>query len=338
MAFAVRQLQPTDLSRSDVHAVLKASIFRPTPQRIRNYEQRLASKDAGTLAAFSDDRIVGILGFEQAHEAHRTIITIYVDPDARRLGVGRGLVWDLIQQDEHGAVEAETDDDAVEFYHSMGFAIERFGEKYPGVERYRCVYNDSHWQACPPGEVVSALRSAGVESWVSGGWAIDLYLGRQTRSHEDTDICIRRTDQCAARAALGGESFATHAPGLRLVSPDDYLDTVPNTWQRTAADSAWRVDLQMIDVEESTWIYRRLRSIREPIADLGFVSDDGLPCIRPEVLLLYKGGGSSVRPKDEKDFEEVLPTLDPQRREWLAEALASEFPGGHQWVDRLHQS
>lgn len=40
-------------------------------------------------------------------------------------------------------LDAETDADAVDFYRRCGFAVESLGERYPGVERFRCT-----WEGC----------------------------------------------------------------------------------------------------------------------------------------------------------------------------------------------
>ncbi|MCL4541605.1 MAG: hypothetical protein M1396_04620 [Chloroflexi bacterium] len=31
--------------------------------------------------------------------------------------------------------------------------------------------------------------------FIAGGWAIDLFLGRQTRAHKDVEIAVLRQDQ-----------------------------------------------------------------------------------------------------------------------------------------------
>lgn len=38
-------------------------------------------------------------------------------------------------------MEAETDKNAVNFYRKIGFNITSLGEKYPGVERFKCTLN-----------------------------------------------------------------------------------------------------------------------------------------------------------------------------------------------------
>jgi lincosamide nucleotidyltransferase A/C/D/E len=42
--------------------------------------------------------------------------------------------------------------------------------------------------------IVSALRDAGVDATVGGGWGIDALLGRQTRPHSDLDLWVAAED------------------------------------------------------------------------------------------------------------------------------------------------
>lgn len=48
------------------------------------------------------------------------------------------MIDHLIQLENVTKIIAETDMDAVGFYRRYGFSIEALGEKYPGVERYKC--------------------------------------------------------------------------------------------------------------------------------------------------------------------------------------------------------
>lgn len=56
-----------------------------------------------------------------------------------------------------------------------------------------------------------ALDSAGLEHWFFGGWAVDLWAGRETRAHEDIDVLVRRTDEALVDAALTAAGW-THTP------------------------------------------------------------------------------------------------------------------------------
>ena len=80
-----------------------------------------------------------------------------------------------------------------------------------------------------------------------------------------------------------------------------------------------------------TWICRRDDRIRRPYAAV-IRAGTGIPYLAPEVALLFKAKGS--RPKDEADFDSVLPMLTIDQRRWLDDALALVHPD-HQWRHRL---
>jgi hypothetical protein len=47
-----------------------------------------------------------------------------------------------------------------------------------------------------------ALRAAGLDYWLFGGWAVDFWVGRLTRDHNDIDAAAWRRDYDKIRAAL----------------------------------------------------------------------------------------------------------------------------------------
>ena len=48
----------------------------------------------------------------------------------------------------------------------------------------------------------NTLRTAGIEYWLFGGWAVDFWVGRVTRGHDDIDAAAWRRDYDEIRAAL----------------------------------------------------------------------------------------------------------------------------------------
>ncbi len=44
------------------------------------------------------------------------------------------------------------------------------------------------------GEFVSLCYAASIEYWLRGGWAVDFFLGRVTREHEDIDLFVWAED------------------------------------------------------------------------------------------------------------------------------------------------
>ncbi len=86
----------------------------------------------------------------------------------------------------------------------------------------------------------------------------------------------------------------------------------------------------------ATWVYRRDSRIRGPLRKFGSVLQ-GLPCLRPEIQLLYKS--KEPRPKDELDFEMCLPLLGPEPKEDLARWLVLLYgSGAHPWQARLESA
>ena len=67
------------------------------------------------------------------------------------------------------------------------------------------------WDPLSIKEVQSLLEGAGFAWWIAGGWAIDLFIGYQTRDHCDIDVLIRRDDQLALQNLLSTPPVQVHA-------------------------------------------------------------------------------------------------------------------------------
>ena len=69
------------------------------------------------------------------------------------------------------------------------------------------------------GSASSALDAAELEHWFFGGWAVDLWVGRLTRPHDDIDVLVWRRDESGVHDALTGAGWV-HTP-----SPEDVVGT-----------------------------------------------------------------------------------------------------------------
>jgi hypothetical protein len=64
------------------------------------------------------------------------------------------------------------------------------------------------WDAVSPLEAVEWFANVPVPWWIAGGWAIDLFLGRETRPHGDLDVgVLRRNVGEVLRSFPGSEAF-----------------------------------------------------------------------------------------------------------------------------------
>ncbi len=192
------------------------------------------------------------------------------------------------------------------------------------------------WRPLGVAEVAALFAGFLAPWWIAGGWALDLFLGRQTRDHGDTDVLVLRRDQLAVQAVLAGwDLHAADPPGrLRPWRHGEWLTApIHDIWCRPAADAPWALQLMLAESEADHWIFRREPAIGGPLAQLTCRTADGISFLAPEVQLLYKAT-DAPRPKDEADLAAVLPHLNTERRRWLTAALRRYRPH-HPWLARL---
>lgn len=173
--------------------------------------------------------------------------------------------------------------------------------------------------------------------YVAGGWAIDLYLGRQTRDHEDIEVALFRRDQAALFDALSAWTFHVAVPGVREpMKPwnrgeqlDAPIHEIHGTRDR---GSPTALELLLNEAEGERWMFRRQPAVTRPIPLISLETPDGIPVLGPEIVLLFKA--KAPRARDEVDFRNVQDTLDGERREWLRGALEQVHPG-HPWLSAI---
>lgn len=191
------------------------------------------------------------------------------------------------------------------------------------------------WNPLPPAELQIVMRDAQFSWCLAGGYAIERFVGNAYRDHADTDISVFRPDQLALNSYLADWAlYAADPPGhLRPWEPGEWLgEDVHDIWAFRSGRDSWELQIMLQEVEADSWRYRRHESIRGSLAGFSIMVG-GVPCIRPEIQLLYKS--KDIRKKDQKDFEHCLPKLDPASRCSLATFLREAYPEGHEWLARL---
>lgn len=186
----------------------------------------------------------------------------------------------------------------------------------------------------PPREAAKLLGDLPAPWWIAGGWAIDLFLGRQTRPHADTDVALLRGTEPTLRACLPAWDIQIAHEG-QFIPWDGGPMARPyhQFWARPDAESPWALEFMLEEHGGDTWVYRRDARVTLSIASLGRTVADGVPYICPEVALLYKARGKGVE-RNAADFESALAALSAGERRWLRAALILAHPG-HTWIERL---
>ena len=187
------------------------------------------------------------------------------------------------------------------------------------------------WAPLALADLVALMRRFPARWWVTGGLALELYMGRSWRAHGDTDASVLRTDAPLLLAALDGWDISVAAQGeLR-----PWHGTTPraeinenNLWCRRPG-GAWQLDVTVGDGDDEQWVYRRDPSLRRPWDRAVLRSEEGVPYLAPDLQLLFKS--THQRAKDEEDVRVVGPALTDDMRDTLRTYLPPEHP----WHARL---
>jgi adenylate kinase family enzyme len=203
------------------------------------------------------------------------------------------------------------------------------------VESYLANLNYD-WQPLLPKEVKEVLSGLICQWSIAGGWAIDLFLGRQMRKHEDIDVIVKSEDQFQIQKALKDwELWVADPPGtLKPWRKAEFINKgLQDIWCRQSKNGPWKIQIMLYDVEDDNWLFKRDESIRKKLEEVLIVSKEGYSILTPEVQLLYKS--KSLRDKDNTDFENALGEMSLEQKKWLKESLNTVYKGSHRWIDRL---
>lgn len=184
-----------------------------------------------------------------------------------------------------------------------------------------------------PASIAATMDRLGLWWAVAGGWAIDLWLGEQTRDHHDVEVVVRRRDQQQLHAALstGWELCALDPPGGGWQQWSGAPIEAP-AFQLQARSSSGEFDLFTEAVDDTQWHFRRDDRITRRADEVIVPSPSGIPIVRPEIQLLYMA--TSTEPKNQRDFEMARPHLRPEATAWLMNALQITLPA-HRWLQQL---
>ena len=182
------------------------------------------------------------------------------------------------------------------------------------------------WEPLAPEAVAQLLEGTPARWWLSGGVALERWLGRTIREHGNTDVSTTSADLATLVDSLPA-GFSAWAPAgdddvipWAEASPDADLQPV-----RIRDDGAgtWVLQVNVEDGADRAWLYRRDPRLQLPweraVLDVG-----GIPTGAPEVQLVWKA--LRPRPQDDLDKDAVLPELSDEARAWYERAILSIHP------------
>lgn len=210
------------------------------------------------------------------------------------------------------------------------------------------------------GEADELLRDQNFEYAVCGGFAIDLFLGYESRKHGDIDILAYWKDRNAIieyMRSKGYEVFKMLGGGKCHCITDinnqmyqkrnifclkDNCELV-QLWETSEEDILF-IDFKHIgqtklnfmeflfnDKTDTDFLYARNHDVKRSL-DKTVLFADGIPYLAPEICLLYKSTDIS-REGYQHDYEKAFGKMSEDQRDWLNRALNTMFPDGHKWIN-----
>jgi hypothetical protein len=188
-----------------------------------------------------------------------------------------------------------------------------------------------------PHEVSRLLHDLKCPWGIAGGWAIDLFLDRVTREHQDVEIAIFRQDQLTLQDYLCFRGWSLDYVRDRRFNPwlkgEFLVSPVHEIWGRSGSEPRQRLEVLLNECPTDAFIFRRDPRIRIQLERVFLRSNSGISILAPEIVLLYKSKRATEH-KEQLDFSSTLAALDAERRGWLIDSLALLDPE-HDWLAAL---
>lgn len=192
-----------------------------------------------------------------------------------------------------------------------------------------------------------------------GGYALEVFVGREIRPHGDIDLCLPETARADVIAYLLDRGWRIHEyRGMGKVRPiRSAADSEPGRNLMASFGDVPPVRFFSSD-EEGLLYHQFIPGMTElNFIDLLFSPADedgmtvcgvscpldraillraGLPVLAPEAALLYK----AARADEETarlDHAAVYPLMNAEQKRWLQAGLARLYPGGHAWRGPIAQ-
>ena len=195
------------------------------------------------------------------------------------------------------------------------------------VDQVSEALGEPDWMPWTPAQVAREMVGLEVPWCVTAGWAVDLFVGRQTREHEDLEVAIPAAGWPASDDASPRWSSWSREVGAcgRWRARLSRSSSRPGAGTRPVQ---FRIDVFRDPHVGDTWICRRDARIRRPYSTLIRTTPDGVPFMAPEVVLLFKA--KHDRDKDRADLDVCLTLMTDAEKAWLAHAIMLVHPG-HPW-------
>lgn len=184
----------------------------------------------------------------------------------------------------------------------------------------------TRWEPLTPPAVAALLEDTAARWWLSGGVALDRWLGRTIRERPNTDVSTTPTalPQLVADLPEGYTAWAPEGADSVVPLAEAAVDAdVQPVRVLNEETGAWVLQVNVEDGTDTLWVYRRDPRLQLPW-DRAVLDVEGMPTGAPEVQLVWKA--LRPRPQDDVDKDAVLPGLPQDAQAWYEHAILSIHP------------
>lgn len=181
------------------------------------------------------------------------------------------------------------------------------------------------WAPLSIAQTSELLSDIGARWWLSGGAALDHWLGSPIRERANIDVSTTTSELASLVSGLGSHvsAWVTSGDGIVAWADADHDGDLHPVQVYDKAQDAWVLRINVEDGIDRAWLYRRDPRLQLPwpraVLDVG-----GIPTGAPEVQLVWKA--LRPRPEDDVDKDAVLPHLDAEAVAFYEQALLRIHP------------
>lgn len=184
---------------------------------------------------------------------------------------------------------------------------------------------DMGWAPLTSREAAQLLDGSPVRWWLSGGVALDHWLGAAIRPRTNIDVSVVLGDlpQLVAAIPAGFEAWAVRDDELVPFAKVSSEDEVQPVLVLDVEAQRWVLQVNVEDGAPRAWVYKRDPRLNLTW-DRAVLDIDGIPTGAPEVQLVWKA--LRPRPEDETDKDAIVPKLTDEARAWYERCILSIHP------------
>ncbi|MCW3768527.1 hypothetical protein OCL88_18785 [Paenarthrobacter sp. PAE-2] len=185
---------------------------------------------------------------------------------------------------------------------------------------------ETSWGPLSPQAVADVLAASPVRWWLSGGVALDHWLGEPIRERPNIDVSVMYGDlsQLVGHLPVGYDAWALrNEEDLVPFAKVEEGDEVQPVLVRDVEKDEWVLRINVEDGAPRAWVYKRDPRLQLPW-DRAVLNIGGIPTGAPEVQLVWKA--LRPRPEDDVDKDAVVLKLSDEARAWYERCILSIHP------------